>query len=162
VAGGAGATLATWPAVTVTLPLAAAARVESIVARYAPGSRSTNPNQPDPSVVRCAMTVLLPSYSVTCAAAMGAPPGSAAIPRSCPSDGVSFHGIAGAATGLAKIAGVTGSSALGWVSAVMSSARADAPVRVPAFVAASGVRYEYPFHPADGAPTVLFATAVRS
>ena len=103
---------------------------------------STKPNHPAPSVVRWATALLLASASVTIACEMGDPAVSMATPRSWPKAGCSFHGIPGTGAALAKIGGTTGSSRLGLVSASMSSARADALVRVPASVAASGVRYE--------------------
>src|SRR6266498_2937559 len=73
-----------------------------------------------------------------------------------------FHGIGGTFTVDAKIGGVTESYDDGCVSARSSSARLAAPLRVPASVAESGVRYEYPTQPALELPALESATAVRT
>ena len=57
---------------------------------------------------------------------------AAAVPRMCPVVGSVFHVIAGVDTSPVKIG----------ARAAVREARASAPVRVPASVAASGVRYE--------------------
>src|SRR5205085_2041911 len=85
-AAGAGDTFASCPALTVTLPVDAAARGESIVAWYVPGARSTKPNQPHPSVTRCATRALLASNSDTVVWTIRRPALSTAVPRSCPAD----------------------------------------------------------------------------
>src|SRR5438132_14344528 len=89
-AAGAGDTFASWPALTVTLPVEPAARGESIVARYAPGATSTKPNQPHPSVTRWATSALPASNSHTVVRTLGTPAPSPAVPRHGPVDGRSF------------------------------------------------------------------------
>ena len=65
-----------------------------------------------------------------------------AVPRRWPKIGWDFHVIAGTVGASANIGCATVSYCDGCVSALMSSARPTAPLRVPASVIASGVRYE--------------------
>src|SRR2546423_9071511 len=76
--------------------------------------------------------------------------------------GCVFHVIAGIAGVSANIGGATVSYEDGWVSALISSARPAAPLRVPASAIASGVRYEYPTHPMALFPDPLGASARRT
>jgi len=125
--------------------------------------RSTKANQPPPSVfTERTIAPLATENRSTWVCASTVPSLDRAMPRRCPVVGCAFHGIGGTFVVLAKTGGVTGSYADTCVSARSSSARLAAPVRVPASVMASGVRYEYPTQPAPKLPAVEGASAVRT
>src|SRR4051812_47760383 len=140
-----GVTDASWPAMTWVMPTV----LPDEATRYEPGSTSTKPYQPFPSavIVRTVAPVDV-DVSVICA------PG-VAVPLTCPVVGEVFHGIGGTAAGCPN-------TPAGCASAATSAPRDAAPLRVPASVAASGVRYEYPAQPAPSVPDVLGATAMRA
>ena len=85
-----------------------------------------------------------------------------ATPRRWPVVGWIFQVIGGTFALSAKTGGVIGSYEDASVSARSSSARLSAPLRSPSFVMSSGVRYEYPTHPALWLPVLDGATAVRT
>src|SRR5712692_5075099 len=134
----------TRPATTVACPSTPPlTRDDSVVTRYVLIGRSTKPSHPVPSVVVVRMTIpVLASTRCTTVPVSGVPSVATAVPRRWPKIGCVFQVIAGTAGALANTGGATLSYCDGCVNALLSSARPIAPLRVPASVIASGVRYE--------------------